>query len=103
MCFASELKWSPMQRATWTDERLDDLVRDVDRRFDQVDRRFDEVDRRFEQVDRRFDQIDQRFDRVEDSIRDLAVNVRHLTTLIMWFAAGLVTTLIGAIAVNGAA
>ncbi|HTR75335.1 MAG TPA: hypothetical protein VMH33_08785 [Solirubrobacterales bacterium] len=33
-----------MQRATWTDERLDGLVKDVDRRFDQVDRRFDRVE-----------------------------------------------------------
>lgn len=33
-----------MQRATWTDERLDGLVKDVDRRFDQVDGRFDRVE-----------------------------------------------------------
>lgn len=53
-----------MSRATWTDERLDDFARNVDRRFDEVDRRFDEVDRRFAAVDRRFD-------RIEGEIRDL--------------------------------
>jgi hypothetical protein len=29
-----------VQRATWTDERLDDLARSIDRRFEQVDLRF---------------------------------------------------------------
>jgi hypothetical protein len=33
-----------MQRTRWTDERVDDLVGSVDRRFDEVDRRFDRVE-----------------------------------------------------------
>ena len=32
-----------MARETWTDERLDDLRDDMNRRFDAVDRRFEEV------------------------------------------------------------
>jgi hypothetical protein len=32
-------------REAWTDERLDDLRDQVDRRFDQVDARFDRVDK----------------------------------------------------------
>jgi len=28
----------------WTDERVDDLVGNIDRRFDAVDRRFDRVE-----------------------------------------------------------
>lgn len=74
-----------MQRATWTDERLDDLALSIDRRFDQVDRRFEQVDRRF--------------DRVDDGIR-------HLTTMLMWTAGGIIATLIGvigAVAINGGA
>ncbi len=81
-----------MQRATWTDERLDDLA-------DRIDQRFDQVDRRFEQVDRRFEQVDRRLDRVDDSIR-------HLTTTLMWAAGGIIATLvgvIGAVAVSGSA
>ncbi len=39
-----------MPRETWTDDRMDDLVRRVDVGFDQVDRRFEQVDRRFDQV-----------------------------------------------------
>jgi hypothetical protein len=34
-----------MERAAWTDERLNDLSRHVDTRFDCVDARFDRVDR----------------------------------------------------------
>jgi hypothetical protein len=33
-----------MERTRWTDERVDDLVKSVDRRFDDVDRRFDRVE-----------------------------------------------------------
>jgi uncharacterized protein (DUF3084 family) len=87
-----------MQRATWTDERLDDLAQGIDRRFDQVDSRFDQLDRRFEQVDRRFEQVDRRFDRIEDSIR-------HLTTMMMLTGGALLAALLGAIAtgvINGA-
>ncbi len=53
-----------MQRATWADERLDGLAKDVDRRF--------------EAVDRRFDQVDGRFDRVEGDIRELRQLVYYL-------------------------
>jgi hypothetical protein len=58
-------------RQSWTDDRLDDLNRNVDRRFDQVDQRFDQVDRRFKQVDGRFQEVDRRFDQVEEQLRDL--------------------------------
>jgi hypothetical protein len=72
-----------MQRATWTDERLDDMAQ--------------RIDRRFEQIDRRFERMDLRFDRVDDSIR-------HMTTLLIWAAGGIIATLvgvIGAVAVSG--
>jgi hypothetical protein len=72
-----------MRRATWTDERLDDLAQHIDERFEQVDRRFEQVDRRF--------------DRVDDSIR-------HLTMMLMWTAGGIIAALVGAIgavALNG--
>jgi len=80
-----------MQRATWTDERLDDLAQGIDRRFDQVDRRFEEIDRRFEQVDRRFEQVDRRLDRIDDSIR-------HLTTTLMLTGGGVLAAIAGGIA-----
>jgi hypothetical protein len=33
-----------MDRKKWTDERMDDLVGNIDRRFDAVDGRFDRVE-----------------------------------------------------------
>jgi hypothetical protein len=33
-----------MERTRWTDDRVDDLVKTVSRRFDGVDRRFDRVE-----------------------------------------------------------
>jgi DNA anti-recombination protein RmuC len=47
-----------MERASWTDERIDGLVKRIEQRFADVDRRFDEVDRRFEAVERRLDRIE---------------------------------------------
>jgi hypothetical protein len=63
-------------REAWTDERLDDLKDQVERRFDQVDARFDQVDARFAQVDARFEQVDARFDRVDRDIHDLRVELK---------------------------
>jgi DNA anti-recombination protein RmuC len=94
-----------MQRATWTDERLDDLAVGIDKRFDQVDRRFEQVDKRFEQVDKRFEQVDQRFEQVDrrfeqvdrrlDRIDD---GIRHLSTTIILVGGALLAALLGAIA-----
>jgi hypothetical protein len=72
-----------MARESWTDERLDDLTKHMDRGFDRVDARFErvegsihelraEMDRRFDKVDARFDQVDARSERLDarlDSIQ----------------------------------
>lgn len=42
-------------RESWTDERLDDFVKHVDRRFDAVDRRFDKVEGELQRVNDRLD------------------------------------------------
>lgn len=81
-----------MAREAWTDERLDDLKGDMNRRFDEVDRRFDEVDKRF--------------DRVEGDIRELRVDMKrgfdsmHRTMVIGFVSlfASIVVALIGAAA-----
>ena len=54
----------PEARATWTDERLDDLSRRVDDGFKRIDARFDAFDAR---LDVRFDALDARFDARLDS------------------------------------
>jgi DNA anti-recombination protein RmuC len=58
-------------RQSWTDDRLDDLVKRVDDGFAQVDRRFAQVDRRFEQVDRRFEQVDRSVAEVRAETKEL--------------------------------
>jgi hypothetical protein len=42
-------------RESWTDERLDDFRRDVDRRFGEVDGRFDKVDVELGRINDRLD------------------------------------------------
>ncbi|RKX97112.1 MAG: hypothetical protein DRZ90_07325 [Spirochaetes bacterium] len=44
-----------------SDNRFNDLIHQMDKRFEQVDKRFEQVDKRFEQVDKRFEQVDKRF------------------------------------------
>jgi hypothetical protein len=64
-------------RQSWTDERLDDLNRNVDRRFDQVDQRFDQVDQRFEQLERQIggfrSDMDLRFDSLQRTMFQASV------------------------------
>lgn len=36
------------RRATWTDERLDDLQGEIKRGFERMDERFDRIDDRFD-------------------------------------------------------
>lgn len=50
-----------MARENWTDERLDDLKENVNRRFDQIDGRFERVE----------SQISAGFARVDDDIKEL--------------------------------
>jgi hypothetical protein len=42
-------------RENWTDERLDDFAKNVDRRFNEVDRRFDKVDAELARINDRLD------------------------------------------------
>jgi acyl carrier protein phosphodiesterase len=91
-----------MYRVDWTDKRMDDFAKGVDRRFDAVDQRFDAVDQRFDAVDQRFDAIDQRFDRLERDVRDLRteINARFdgLQRTLLVLSGGIIAALIGVIA-----
>jgi tetrahydromethanopterin S-methyltransferase subunit G len=79
-----------MAREAWTDERLDDLKEDVNRRFDEVDKRFDQVDKRFDKVDARLDKIDTRIDSMQ---RTMIICFSGMTTSIV--AAVLGASLLG--------
>jgi hypothetical protein len=71
-------------RATWTDERLDDLVRNVERRFDGVDARFDRIDARFDHLEARFDHFEARFDALQRMMIQFsgAITITVLATLV---------------------
>jgi predicted transcriptional regulator len=51
------------------DQRFEDLIHQMDKRFEQVDKRFEQVDKRFEDLiynmDKRFEQVDKRFSLVQ--------------------------------------
>ena len=72
----------------WT-ARIEEMLRAMDRRFDDVDRRFDNVDRRFDDVNHRFDDVNlrmtegvaavnHRMDSLETRIASLEERVGHL-------------------------
>jgi hypothetical protein len=88
-----------LARETWTDERLDDLVRHLDAGFARIDSRLDrerasrhaemqelkaELNARFAAIDRRFDSIDRRFDSLQRTM--------------LIFYGGIVLALVGVIA-----
>ncbi len=52
-------------RDAWTDARLDDLVRHMDKSFDRIDTRFEQVDARFDRLESRFDRLESRFDSMQ--------------------------------------
>ena len=82
-------------RESWTDARLDDFARNVDRRFDEVDRRFEEVDRRFDDVDRRFDSVERR---MENGFAEMNRRFDSLQRTLLLFSGSIVVALIGLIA-----
>lgn len=80
-------------RNSWTDDRLDDFARNVDRRFDEVDRRFDEVDRRFGEVNGRLDRFE---DRMEVGLHRINSRIDQLNRAIWMLGSGaLVTFIVG--------
>jgi hypothetical protein len=82
-----------MERTTWTDERIDDLVGHLDIRFDSVDRRFDEVGRRFEEARH---EVNHRFDRVEGDLKELRQMVWYLWgSMLIGFLVVIATVLVG--------
>ncbi len=87
-------------REAWTDERLDDLTKGVDRGFDRVDARFEQIDRRFERVDREFHvlraEMNTRFDSVEGRIDGLQ------RTMVVGFGS-IVASVLGSVAAVAAA
>jgi hypothetical protein len=47
-----------------TRDDIKDLIREMDKRFEQANERFEKVDWRLEQIDRRFDKVDKRLEQM---------------------------------------
>jgi predicted transcriptional regulator len=76
-------------RATWTDERMDDLNGRVDELARRMDQQFDRVDRQFERVDERLDRMADRIDSLQRSMLQLGGGM--IATFAIGFA-GLILT-----------
>ena len=78
-------------RNSWTDDRLDDFARHVDRRFDEVDRRFDEVNGRLDRLEDRieagFAKVDTRIDALHHAMNRsiIQVGLMLMVTLALGF------------------
>jgi hypothetical protein len=73
-----------MAREAWTDERLDDLKENVDKRFDRVDEGLGEVKGEIRhlraEMNSRFEAVDARFDSMQ---RTIIVCFASMTTSIV--------------------
>lgn len=70
-------------RARWTDDRIDDLRRDMDSRFDHVERRFERVE--------------VRLDGIQQSIVDLHATMSRFAMMLVVALIGLSATQLGLI------
>jgi hypothetical protein len=81
-----------MERAAWTDERLDDLARRMDAGFERIDARIDSVG----------DRLDARIDGLGSSLNAridaLAGRIDALQVAVLRFGAGMMIGFIGLIA-----
>ena len=69
-------------------DRIDDVVREMNKRFDDVNKRFDGVNKRFDDVNKRFDDVNKRFDGVNRELADLRERMAKLEGSLEGFLAG---------------
>ena len=62
-------------------ELTQQLIQQMDKRFEQVDLRFEMIERRFEQVDKRFEQVDKRFEQMDQRFVELQ---RRMDRFMFW-------------------
>ncbi len=68
------------------DQRITDLIHNLDKRFEAIDKRFEAIDKRFDAIDKRFEANARRFDAMD----------RRFESMMNWMLAlfGIVITLI---------
>ncbi len=87
----------------WTNERMDDLKRQVDglgRRLDEgfveqrkeLNARFDRMEARFDKIDERFARVDERFNRTQEMVIGLHATITRLSLGLAAAAVGFLVT-----------
>ena len=83
-------------------ELIQQLIQQMDKRFEQVDLRFEMIERRFEQVDKRFEefqrQMDRRFEQVDKRFEQMDqrfVELQHRMDRFMFWSLGMTLTVGG--------
>jgi tetrahydromethanopterin S-methyltransferase subunit G len=79
-------------RENWTDERLDDLNKKVDKGFADVDAHFDRFER---SVNEGFKEVSTRFDRLEDRFEKMEERFHALNRTLIGSAAVIAAAIIG--------
>jgi hypothetical protein len=86
-------------RQSWTDDRLDNLNRKVDERFDRVDERIDRADR---ETNRRFDETDRRLIAIEGDVKEMRSEMTgrldSIGRSMVYLAVGLTTAMLAGFA-----
>jgi archaellum component FlaC len=70
-------------RTTWTDERMDDFAKGVDRRFDEVNRRLDNLDDRLGKVESRLGEVAGHIEHVGQRLETIEVHLRDLNSAVI--------------------
>lgn len=82
-------------RATWTDERLDDLATRVDRGFAELR---SDIDKGFERVDREIRDLRVEMKSGDEALRmEMSERFGGLERTIHWFGSGLILALLAAL------
>ncbi|MDX8389268.1 MAG: hypothetical protein R8M38_02140 [Mariprofundaceae bacterium] len=74
------------------DKRFEDLISQMNKRFEQVDKRFEQIDKRFEQVEKRFESVDTRFEQMHLDMNKGFVEMNRRLDRFMYWTMGLVVS-----------
>jgi DNA repair exonuclease SbcCD ATPase subunit len=77
------------------DARFEDLLRYIDKRFEQIEKRFEQIDKRFEQIDKRFEMVEKRFEQVDKRFESIDARFNRLYQFLMWMMGLIFTGFLG--------
>jgi DNA repair exonuclease SbcCD ATPase subunit len=77
------------------DTRFEDLLRYIDKRFEQIEKRFEQIDKRFEQIDKRFEMVEKRFEQLDKRFESIDARFNRLYQFLMWMMGLIFTGFLG--------